>query len=111
MPAPHWLVILNGKSAGDEELREAVATMRGRGIALGVRVLAERGLTIPSDVAIVGFDDIPAASFTSPPLTTVSQDVKAAGEALVDTLLRKIRGQQVEPYTLPTQLVVRGSSG
>mgnify|MGYP006213926271 CR=1 FL=1 len=62
-------------------------------------------------VAIVGFDDIPAASFTSPPLTTVSQDVKAAGEALVDTLLRKIRGQAVEPYMLPTQLIVRGSSG
>ena len=43
MPAPHWLVILNGKSAGDEELREAVATMRGRGIALGVRVTWEAG--------------------------------------------------------------------
>ena len=42
---------------------------------------------------------------------TVSQDVKAAGEALVDTLLRKIRGQKVEPYMLPTQLDVRGSSG
>ncbi|WP_198669556.1 substrate-binding domain-containing protein, partial [Blastomonas sp. UPD001] len=69
------------------------------------------GLSVPGDVALVGFDDIPAASFTNPPLTTVSQDVKAAGEALVDTLLRKIRGQAVEPYMLPTQLIVRGSSG
>ena len=81
-------------------------------IAIGaMRALAEQGLSVPGDVALVGFDDIPAASFTNPPLTTVSQDVKAAGEALVDTLLRKIRGQAVEPYMLPTQLIVRGSSG
>ena len=43
MPAPHWLLILNGKSAGDEDLREAVATMRERGIALDVRVTWEAG--------------------------------------------------------------------
>ena len=43
MPAPHWLLILNGKSAGDEDLREAVATMRDRGITLDVRVTWEAG--------------------------------------------------------------------
>mgnify|MGYP002780612403 CR=1 FL=1 len=41
--APHWWLILNGKSAGDDALREAVATMRGRGIALHVRVTWEQG--------------------------------------------------------------------
>lgn len=43
MTAPHWLLVLNGKSAGDEALREAVDTMRGRGIALDVRVTWEGG--------------------------------------------------------------------
>jgi diacylglycerol kinase family enzyme len=43
MPSPHWRLILNGKSAGDEALREAVSAMRGRGIALDVRVTWEAG--------------------------------------------------------------------
>jgi len=43
MSDPHWRLILNGKSAGDEPLRDAVATMRGRGIAIDVRVTWEAG--------------------------------------------------------------------
>jgi lipid kinase YegS len=43
MPSPRWRLILNGKSAGDDALREAVSTMRGRGIALDVRVTWETG--------------------------------------------------------------------
>ena len=43
MPSPHWRLILNGKSAGDEALREAVSALRGRGIAVDVRVTWEAG--------------------------------------------------------------------
>ncbi|RYZ70136.1 MAG: lipid kinase YegS, partial [Lysobacteraceae bacterium] len=43
MAQPRWCLILNGKSAGDDALREAVATMRERGIALSVRVTWEAG--------------------------------------------------------------------
>ncbi len=79
-------------------------------IAIGaMRELMRRGVRVPEDVAIVGFDDIPAASLTTPPLTTVAQDLKGAGEALVDALLRHIRGETVEPYALPTRLIVRGT--
>jgi DNA-binding LacI/PurR family transcriptional regulator len=79
-------------------------------MAIGaMRELARRGLRVPDDIAIVGFDDIPAASLTTPPLTTVAQDVKGAGEALVDALLRQIRGEQVDSYTLPARLIVRAS--
>lgn len=81
-------------------------------IAIGaMRALAERGLKVPDDVAIVGFDDIPAASLTSPPLTTVMQDLRGAGELLVETLLAQIEDRSAPPATLPTRLVVRGSSG
>ena len=81
-------------------------------IAIGaMRALAEAGLSVPGDVAIVGFDDIPAASLTSPPLTTIMQDLKGAGELLVDTLVGQINGTALPPGTLPARLVVRRSTG
>jgi DNA-binding LacI/PurR family transcriptional regulator len=81
-------------------------------IAIGaMRALEEAGLNVPADVAIVGFDDIPLASLAHPPLTTVQQDYKRAGEALVDALLRQIRGERSTGAVLQTKLVVRKSSG
>jgi len=80
-------------------------------IAIGaMRTLAAAGLSVPRDVAIAGFDDIPAASLTSPPLTTVVQDAALAGERLVDTLLKRIREEPTESVIMSTQLVVRASS-
>lgn len=81
-------------------------------IAIGaMRALAERDKRVPEDVAVVGFDDIPAASLTSPPLTTVMQDLRGAGEVLVETLLAQIEDRPSPPPTLPTRLIVRGSTG
>ncbi|GGD84764.1 LacI family transcriptional regulator [Tsuneonella deserti] len=81
-------------------------------IAIGaMRALATAGRTVPDDVAVVGFDDIPAASLANPPLTTVMQDVRGAGERLLDTLLAQVEGHRRPPATLPTQLVIRNSSG
>jgi DNA-binding LacI/PurR family transcriptional regulator len=80
-------------------------------IAIGaLRALADRGLDVPGQVALAGFDDIPMASFASPSLTTVLQDTQRAGELLVDNLLRQIRGETVQSALLPVQLVVRRSS-
>jgi DNA-binding LacI/PurR family transcriptional regulator len=80
-------------------------------IAMGaMRALEGAGLRVPHDVAVIGFDDLPAASFAHPPLTTVAQDYRRAGELLVDTLLARIRGQATEAVILPPRLVVRGST-
>jgi DNA-binding LacI/PurR family transcriptional regulator len=81
-------------------------------IAMGaLHALQERGITAPEQVAVVGFDDIPAASLVNPPLTTVLQDTRLAGEVLVDTLVRQIHGQPVDNRVLPTRLIVRRSCG
>jgi DNA-binding LacI/PurR family transcriptional regulator len=80
-------------------------------MAIGaMRALGEAGRTVPGDVAVVGFDDVPAAALTSPPLTTVAQNAGEAGRALVDLLTEQLAGAQPEPRVLPVQLVVRASS-
>jgi DNA-binding LacI/PurR family transcriptional regulator len=81
-------------------------------IAIGaLRALQERRIDVPAQVSVVGFDDIPAASLTNPPLTTVMQDTRLAGEVLVETLLRLVRDEPAEGRVLPTRLVVRRSCG
>lgn len=79
-------------------------------IAIGaLRALQDAQIEVPREVAVVGFDDIPAASLANPPLTTVMQDTRRAGELLVETLLRQIAGEQVDNSVIPTRLIVRKS--
>lgn len=81
-------------------------------IAIGAMMaLREHGLDIPGDVAMVGFDDIPAAQMAHPPLTTIQQDYKLAGEVLVDGLLKQIRNEPISTAALPARLIIRQSCG
>jgi DNA-binding LacI/PurR family transcriptional regulator len=81
-------------------------------IAIGaIRALGDNQLDVPGDIAVVGFDDIPAASLTHPALTTVQQDYRRAGEVLVDALLRQIQNQKADTKALPAKLIVRKSCG
>ena len=62
-------------------------------MALGVmRALAERGLRVPDDVSIVGFDDVPEAGFYLPPLTTVRQDFGEVGRQALSALVDRMSG-------------------
>jgi DNA-binding LacI/PurR family transcriptional regulator len=80
-------------------------------IAIGaMRALTEAGRRVPEDVAVMGFDDIPAASLTSPPLTTVQQDLIAAGELLVETLAEQIENRVSANRVLAPRLIVRAST-
>jgi DNA-binding LacI/PurR family transcriptional regulator len=76
-----------------------------------MRALNERGRKIPADVAIVGFDDVPLAAYTTPPLTTIRQDWAAGTRALVEQVLpRSVSAKSPEATVLPTELVLRASS-
>lgn len=73
--------------------------------------LQEMGIRVPDDVAVVGYDDITLAEYSSPPLTTISQNIHAGGATLVESLLGLIAKDRVEDTILPSELIVRKSSG
>jgi LacI family transcriptional regulator, repressor for deo operon, udp, cdd, tsx, nupC, and nupG len=82
-------------------------------MALGaIRAARSRGLGVPEDVSVVGFDDSPMIAFTDPPLTTIRQPVTGMGEAAVSALVSEISGTRVPRTELlfHPELIVRGST-
>jgi LacI family transcriptional regulator, galactose operon repressor len=78
-----------------------------------IRAIQAAGLSVPGDVAIVGFDDIRLAELLSPPLTTIRQDMVGIGLAAGRALVEQIENPDSTPpvLTLPVELVVRASCG
>ena len=82
-------------------------------MALGaMHAFGQAGISIPGDVSVIGFDDIPEAEHFSPPLTTIRQDFSELGRTVMSTLLELILDGTLEeaPHPAP-QLVVRESTG
>lgn len=81
-------------------------------MALGViHGLVERGIRVPEDVSIIGFDDLPTARHFLPPLTTVRQDFDKLGTTVAEVIHARIRGQEIPQRTrIATELVVREST-
>ena len=81
-------------------------------MALGLlHGFADRGIDVPDDVSIVGFDDLPEAKHFRPPLTTIRQDFRALGERSVELLLAALEGRpHAERSLIRPQLVVRAST-
>ncbi|MGB3715281.1 MAG: LacI family DNA-binding transcriptional regulator [Candidatus Promineifilaceae bacterium] len=78
-----------------------------------LRAIREKGLNIPEDIAIVSFDDLPPATRTTPPLTTVRQPIRRLGIELVNSLLDIIQNGPLPPrrVVFGTELVIRESCG
>jgi LacI family transcriptional regulator len=78
-----------------------------------LRVARERGLRVPEDISVVGFDDSEQSAIVSPSLTTVRQPLAEMGRMAVSLLLRLLEGQRLEALhvELKTRLVVRDSTG
>jgi DNA-binding LacI/PurR family transcriptional regulator len=81
-------------------------------LALGIlRALWERGLGVPGDVSVVGFDDVAGAAYFVPPLTTVRQPFATLGARCVAMVLAALDGESVPPERIAPELVVRSSTG
>ena len=119
---PRLIDIEDGHSR-EEQGRRAAAALIASGepfdaifavcdeLALGAcHVLRERGIAVPGDVGIVGFDGIRAGAHATPPLTSVEPDFQAAGTMLVDRLLAVVAGKTGEKERVPVSLLERGSS-
>lgn len=77
----------------------------------GMTVATDRGLRVPDDLSVIGFDDIPLAPFISPPLTTVRQDVPAWGRAAAEMLVALVEDKELPGIDLPAaEFVVRAST-
>ena len=76
-----------------------------------IRCLHERGLRVPEDVSVVGFDDLPYARFLTPALSTVHLPFYEVGDLACERLVERVRGR-AEPVdeVLPTRLVLRESA-
>ncbi len=75
-----------------------------------LRALAERGHNVPETVRVIGYDDLPLANQSIPPLTTIRQDLVAGAAHMVDLLFRRIGGEKTASVVLEPQLVVRRST-
>ena len=82
-------------------------------MALGaLRAFHERGMRVPEDILVAGFDDTPESAYFTPPLTTVRQNFAAVGQHAIELLLRQVRSMPTEPTKLvvPVDFVPREST-
>lgn len=95
---------------GDDPALDAVFVANDLMAVGALQALRQAGRRVPGDVAVVGFDDIEAAKYTEPPLTTVRHRVYEQAAATVRLLLGLFEGGPADPVILPTELVVRESA-
>ena len=78
-----------------------------------IRAMRDRGLRVPEDISVVGFDDIQSAAFNNPSITTIRQPLHQMGMIAARLLLQRIRRQGTVPGVLSVQpeLVIRESTG
>jgi LacI family transcriptional regulator len=73
--------------------------------------LFRKGMRVPDDVSVIGFDDLPASTYRVPPLTSVRQSVRELGERSAEAILQLIEGRRPQITLPPVELVVRESTG
>jgi DNA-binding LacI/PurR family transcriptional regulator len=75
---------------------------------IALKWLAARGITVPGDVSVIGFDGVPEGAASEPPLTTIAQPMAEMGRRAVETILAY--DGSIRRETLDVELVVRGST-
>lgn len=75
-----------------------------------IRQLDSRGIKVPDDVAVIGFDDLPLARHTVPQLTTVKQQIALGAKEMVNLLMARLQGERPPSLIMAPELVVRASA-
>ncbi len=110
--ARRW--VADGSAQGPRALSCTAVLCQNDQLAAGLlHGLHEVGIRVPEDVSVIGFDGTAESERATPPLTTVRVPLDEIGAAAMELLVRQIRGERVHRgvLTLPTELVVRGSTG
>ncbi|MFC6344687.1 substrate-binding domain-containing protein, partial [Nocardioides hankookensis] len=113
---PYTPTLAGGPAAADAVVgaRATAVVAHNDMLAIGVMIrLAERGVAVPDDVSVMGFDNIVGSDFCSPTLTTLAERTEDAGARAVEAVVAQVVKRTEDPPTrvLPTQLVVRRSTG
>lgn len=119
--SPMWVEADFGVGGGERAMRQLLASdarptavfAANDEMALGaLRAAKGEGLTVPDDLAVVGFDDVPIAAMTDPPLTTVCQPIRTMGREAAKMLLMRIEDDDTSyrRLVLDADLVIRGSA-
>jgi LacI family transcriptional regulator len=120
-PHPDWIVYSEFQEAGGYAAMEKLLNSEDRptavfaasdSIALGaIKAIQDHGLEVPTDMAVVGFDDIPDALRSQPPLTTIRQPIFDLGETAAKLLLAILKGENdVASVILQPKLIVRDTT-
>lgn len=77
-----------------------------------IRAIRDAGRRVPDDISVIGFDDMPLASYFEPPLTTIRQDMTQIGQGAIHLLIQAVEQAETSPpkLRLPAELVQRGST-
>lgn len=108
-----WTADTGYRAVGDLDEQVTAVVCGNDQLALGVlHGLVDAGRSVPGDVSLVGFDDIPESAHSLPPLTTVHQDFDEVGRRAVARVLALLAGSEVpaEDAIVPPRLVERGST-
>lgn len=101
------------KDMFDEKPYPSALFVGSDAMAIGaMRALHEKGLHIPEDISLVGFDDIQAAAYLTPPLTTVRVHTEFMGKTALNMLLERLKEERQIPKKIivPTELIIRKSA-
>jgi len=90
-----------------ESRPDAIFTWNDTAAMAFISAFQQAGVRVPDDLSVVGYNDIPAAQYFSPPITTIRQDTRQAGRVLVAKLLRIIEGEAPRSALIRTELIRR----
>jgi DNA-binding LacI/PurR family transcriptional regulator len=119
--APEYVAHGNGKSDGGASAMAALLSLPSPPTAVfcyndmtalgAMTAIAARGLKVPNDLSVVGFDDVFVAQYSAPPLTTVRQPMREMGRLALETLIKLLAGTGSQPnIKVPGELIVRAST-